>query len=143
MRVPARKAAVVAAITLFLSALTVTAHAANVKITPLGSHTGDFCRFDRALLLEDPDGTRLLYDAGRTVAGAGDPRLGEVDIILVSHMHGDHVGDRHIPNVNAGECGSPDMSVVVVPNTNSVNIARLRRPPSLRVVKCPSSLPPS
>ena len=99
------------------------AAAANVKITPLGSHDGEFCRFDRAMILEDPDGTRFLYDAGRTVAGPEDPRLGKIDAILVSHMHGDHVGDRHISGVNAGECGKPAMSVVAAPNTNSVNIA--------------------
>lgn len=99
------------------------AAADNVKITPLGSHEGEFCPFDRALILEDPDGTRLLYDAGRTVAGPDDPRLGDIDAVLVSHMHGDHVGDRHIPEVNAGECGKPDMSVASVPNTNSVDIA--------------------
>ncbi len=97
--------------------------AGMVKITPLGSHEGEFCRLDRALIFEDPDGTRLLYDAGRTVAGPDDPRLGKIDVILVSHMHGDHVGDRHIPNVGAGECSSPDISTKVVPNTNSVNIA--------------------
>ena len=94
-----------------------------VRITPLGSHEGDFCRYDRALIFEDPNGTRLLYDAGRTVAGPDDPRLGNIDVILVSHMHGDHVGDRHIPEVNAGECAAPDFSVGAVPNTNSVNIA--------------------
>jgi TRAP transporter TAXI family solute receptor len=94
-----------------------------VRITPLGSHEGDFCRYDRALIFEDPNGTRLLYDAGRTVAGPDDPRLGDIDVILVSHMHGDHVGDRHIPEVNAGECAAPDFSVGAVPNTNSVNIA--------------------
>jgi len=98
------------------------AAAANVKVTPLGSHDGEFCRFDRAMILEDPDGTRILYDAGRTVAGAEDPRLGHIDVVLVSHMHGDHVGDRHISSVNAGECGKPDVSVKVAPNTNSVNI---------------------
>jgi L-ascorbate metabolism protein UlaG (beta-lactamase superfamily) len=64
----------------------------------------------------------VLYDAGRTVAGPDDPRLGRVDVVLVSHMHGDHVGDRHLPAVNAGECGKPDVSKVVAPNTNSVNI---------------------
>ncbi len=42
----------------------------SVKITPLGSHDGEFCRFDRALILEDPNGTRLVYDVGRTLAGA-------------------------------------------------------------------------
>ncbi len=94
----------------------------NVKITPLGSHEGEFCPFDRAMILEDPDGTRLLYDAGRTVAGPDDPRLGDIDVVLVSHMHGDHVGDRHIPSVDAGECAQPDVSVSSTPNTNSVDI---------------------
>ena len=98
-----------------------------VKITPLGSHDGEFCRYDRALILEDPDGTRLLYDAGRTVAGPDDPRLGNIDVILVSHMHGDHVGDRHVPTVNAGECAAPEMSVQSLPNTNSVDIALAKR----------------
>ena len=103
---------------------TATAPAAeNLKITPLGSHDGEFCRFDRALILEDPDGTRLLYDAGRTVAGPDDPRLGKIDVVLVSHMHGDHVGDRRIASVNAGECGKPDTRVSAAPNTNSVEIA--------------------
>ncbi|MCO6411676.1 MAG: MBL fold metallo-hydrolase [Thiogranum sp.] len=95
----------------------------NVKITPLGSHDGEFCRFDRAMLLEDPDGTRLLYDAGRTVAGAGDPRLGKIDAVLVSHLHGDHVGDRHIERVNAGSCEEPEVAEVDTPHTNSVKIA--------------------
>jgi len=97
--------------------------ATNVKVTPLGSHDGEFCRFDRALILEDPDGTRLLYDAGRTVAGPDDPRLGSIDVVLVSHMHGDHVGDRHVKRVNAGDCGEPEVAVMATPNTNSVNIA--------------------
>lgn len=100
--------------------------AQNVKITPLGSHDGEFCKFDRALILEDPGGTRILYDAGRTVAGANDSRLGKIDVILVSHMHGDHVGDRHMKSVNMGECDKPDISVAVIPNTNSVNIAQAK-----------------
>ena len=110
------------ATSLFLTAA-LPASAENVKITPLGSHDGELCRFDRALILEDPDGTRFLYDAGRTVAGPEDPRLGKIDAVLVTHMHGDHVGDRHIARVNAGECGKPDTSVVSAPNTNSVDIA--------------------
>jgi L-ascorbate metabolism protein UlaG (beta-lactamase superfamily) len=99
-----------------------SAVAANVKITPLGSHEGEFCKFDRAMILEDPDGTRLLYDPGRTVAGPEDPRLGNIDVVLVSHMHGDHAGDRHLTKLNGGECGKPDVSVKATPNTNSVNI---------------------
>ncbi|PIW30518.1 MAG: metal-dependent hydrolase [Rhodospirillales bacterium CG15_BIG_FIL_POST_REV_8_21_14_020_66_15] len=97
--------------------------AAEVKITPLGSHAGEFCRFDRALILEDPDGTRLLYDPGRTVAGAKDPRLGRIDAILVSHMHGDHAGDRHLPAPGAGTCAKPDVSAKSTPNTNAADIA--------------------
>jgi len=97
--------------------------AGEVKITPLGSHEGEFCRFDRALILEDPDGTRLLYDPGRTVAGGKDPRLGRIDAVLVSHMHGDHAGDRHLPAPGAGTCAKPDVSAKATPNTNTVDIA--------------------
>jgi len=111
---------------LFLSAAQ-PAFANNVKVTPIGSHDGEFCRFDRAMILEDPDGTRLLYDAGRTVAGPNDPRLDRIDVILVSHMHGDHVGDRHIKRVNDGDCGKPEVSEKATSNTNSVNIALARK----------------
>lgn len=98
------------------------AQAQTVKVTPLGSHDGEFCRLDRAIVLEDPDGTRILYDAGRTVAGPADPRLGDIDVVLVSHVHGDHLGDRRIANVNDGTCSSPDFSVSTTPNSNSVEI---------------------
>jgi len=94
-----------------------------IRITPLGSHDGEFCRLDRALVFEDPNGTRILYDAGRTVAGPGDPRLGDVDVVLVSHVHGDHIGNRHQKAVNAGTCANPDMSVDATPHSNSVSIA--------------------
>ncbi len=108
-----------------LVASPVSAH--NVKITPLGSHDGEFCSRDRALIFEDPDGTRLLYDAGRTVAGPKDTRLGKIDVVLVSHMHGDHVGNQHIKEVNAGLCGKPETTVNALPNTNSVNIALAKK----------------
>lgn len=81
--------------------------AGHVKITPLGSHDGEFGLFDRAMVLENPDGTRILYDAGRTLAGPSDPRLGIIDAVLVSHSHGDNVDDRHLPAVNAGNCKKP------------------------------------
>jgi L-ascorbate metabolism protein UlaG (beta-lactamase superfamily) len=97
--------------------------AANVKVTPLGGQDGEFCPLDRALVFEDPNGTRILYDPGRTVAGATDPRLGKIDVILVSHMHGDHVGNAHNAAPNAGSCAKPDGSVSALPNTNVVNIA--------------------
>ncbi len=103
--------------------MAVPALAQTVKVTPLGGIDGEFCPQDRALVFEDPNGTRILYDPGRTVAGAGDPRLGKIDIILVSHMHGDHVGNAHNKAPNAGSCDKPDTSVSAMPNSNTVNIA--------------------
>ena len=99
------------------------AQAPKVKITPLGSHDGEFCPLDRALVFEDPDGTRILYDPGRTVRGPTDPRLGRIDAVLLSHVHGDHLGDLIQPAANAGACPKPDFSVNVTPNSNFVNIS--------------------
>jgi L-ascorbate metabolism protein UlaG (beta-lactamase superfamily) len=109
------------------AALTFPALAQTVKVTPLGGIDGEFCPQDRALVFEDPNGTRILYDPGRTVAGASDPRLGKIDIILVSHMHGDHVGNAHNKAPNSGSCENPDMSVSAVPNTSAVNIALAKK----------------
>ena len=99
----------------------------TVKVTPLGGFDGEFCAQDRALVLEDPNGTRVLYDPGRTVVGAADPRLGRIDILLVSHTHGDHMGNAHTRAVNAGTCASPDLSVSDIPNSNAVNIALAKK----------------
>ena len=101
--------------------------AQTVKVTPLGGIDGEFCPQDRALIFEDANGTRVLYDPGRTVAGATDPRLGKIDIILVSHMHGDHVGNAHNKEPNAGSCAAPDNSVSAMPNSNAVNIALAKK----------------
>ena len=115
---------VLQAVVFSLAAGALSAQAAGlVKVTPLGGKTGEFCVMDRALVFEDPNGTRILYDAGRTVAGATDPRLGKIDGVLVSHMHGDHVGDKHMSAPNAGECGKPDSSVTATPTTSTVQIA--------------------
>ncbi|MDD9916596.1 MAG: MBL fold metallo-hydrolase, partial [Rhodospirillaceae bacterium] len=99
----------------------------NVKVTPLGSVDGEFCRLDRALIFEDPDGTRILYDAGRTVAGPDDPRLGKIDAVLISHVHGDHLGDRRIEKANDGTCAKPKFPVKLVPSANSVQIAHAKK----------------
>ena len=111
---------------ILLAGLSIGAANAAVKITPLGSMEGEFCQLDRALVLEDPDGTRLLYDPGRTVAGPEDPRLGKIDALLVSHMHGDHVGDRHIVEPGSGDCESTQFPTAVLPHTNAAKIAHAK-----------------
>lgn len=97
--------------------------APKVKITPLGSHDGEFCPLDRAMVFEDPDGTRILYDAGMTVRGANDPRLGRIDAVLLSHVHGDHLGPAHQAAANAGSCAKPELSVQVAPNSVTTIVA--------------------
>jgi L-ascorbate metabolism protein UlaG (beta-lactamase superfamily) len=79
------------------------------------------------MIFEDPDGTRVLYDVGRTVTGPDDPRLGRIDVVLVSHMHGDHAGDQHMAQTNAGTCGKPEITVKAVPDTSSARIAAAKK----------------
>jgi L-ascorbate metabolism protein UlaG (beta-lactamase superfamily) len=101
--------------------------AQTVKVTPLGGIDGEFCPQDRAMIFEDPNGTRVLYDPGRTVAGPDDPRLGRIDIVLVTHMHGDHAGNAHNKAPNSGSCEAPDVSVSSLPNTNAAEIAAAKK----------------
>jgi len=88
-----------------------------VKITPLGSQAGDFCRDDRALLFEDPTGVRVLYDPGRTIDGGTDARLGDVHVVILSHVHTDHVGDVKPNPASPGTCAAPG-NLSAGPNTN-------------------------
>ena len=94
----------------------------TVKITPLGSHAGEYCANDRALLFEDPTGVRVLYDAGASIAGAADTRLGDVHVVLLSHAHGDHIGNNKAAGPNAGTCAKPD-TVTALPATTVGEIA--------------------
>jgi len=43
--------------------------------------------------------------------------------VLLTHVHGDHIGPAHQAEANAGVCGKPDFSVRDAPNSNTVNIA--------------------
>src|SRR5215831_6192008 len=100
------------------------ANAENVKITPIGQRTGEFCAQDRAILFEDPTGVRLLYDPGNTVAGGTDPRLGEVHVILISHAHVDHLGNAKLhqdPDSSLASCSSA--TTAPAPNSNTAEIA--------------------
>ena len=117
------KSIVVGALAVACIGITAMASAANVKVTPLGSHDGEFCARDRALIFEDPNGTRILYDAGLTVRGADDPRLGKIDVVLLSHVHADHLGSAHPSAANSGECGKPKFDVKDTPNSNTARIA--------------------
>ena len=96
---------------------------ATVKITGIGSHVGEFCSRDRALIFEDPDGTRILFDAGRTVRGSGDPRLAPgIDVVLLSSVHSDHIGDNIQAAQDAGTCASPSLTVSTQPDSNTAEI---------------------
>ena len=94
-----------------------------VKVTPFGSHAGELCRNDRALLFEDPTGVRILYDPGRTVDEV-DGRLGEVHVMLLSHAHNDHIGDVR-PATGGGTCAAPAAGAAN-PNTNFAAIAAVK-----------------
>lgn len=107
---------------LALAVVAANAFAQNVKITPLGSHAGELCARDRATLFEDPTGVRILYDAGHSVTGGEDPRLGTVHVVLLSHAHGDHIGDQKLKALDAGTCDTPEM-VSAAPHSTTAEVA--------------------
>lgn len=98
------------------------AAAQNVKITPLGSHDGELCALDRATIFEDPTGVRFLYDAGHTLTGGDDPRLGTIHMVLLSHAHGDHIGDRKLKARGAGTCAALE-TLPAGPNSMTAEVA--------------------
>jgi hypothetical protein len=93
----------------------------TVKITPLGSHQGEFCRNDRAILFEDPTGIRILWDPGRTV-DENDPRLGNIHVVVLSSVHGDHIGDTKPNPSSPGTCAAPG-TISAAPNSTAAAIA--------------------
>jgi L-ascorbate metabolism protein UlaG (beta-lactamase superfamily) len=105
----------------FLLALAPVA-AQNVKITPAGSHPGELCANDRATLFEDPTGVRILYDAGHTLTGADDARLGAVHVVLLSHAHGDHIGDQKLKALGAGDCANAE-KLPATPHSMTAEVA--------------------
>jgi len=108
-----------AALALALSAL--PALGQNVKITPIGSHPGELCANDRAIVFEDPTGVRFLYDPAHNVTGGDDPRLGTIHLVLLTHMHGDHVGNLKLKAPGAGTCA--DSERVPAPNSTTAEVA--------------------
>jgi L-ascorbate metabolism protein UlaG (beta-lactamase superfamily) len=111
-----------------LASSPVWAGSQTVSITPLGARTGEFCQTDRALLFEDPTGVRILYDPGRTVAGSDDSRLGDVHVVLLTHVHTDHLGDVKLnqdPDDSSSSCAAPVTSPTV-PYSNTAEIAAVK-----------------
>lgn len=106
-----------------------SAWATDLKITPLGQKTGEFCRADRALLFEypadDPNAIQILYDPGRTVAGATDNRLpGDLDLVLLTSVHSDHIGVGKLdqdPDDPAAVCDD-NPPLAATPNSNTAEI---------------------
>jgi L-ascorbate metabolism protein UlaG (beta-lactamase superfamily) len=98
----------------------VPALAQNVKVTPIGSHKGELCANDRAIVFEDPTGVRFLYDAAHNVTSGNDPRLGTIHLVLLSHMHGDHVGDLKLKAPGEGTCANS--ARVPAPNSTTAEV---------------------
>jgi L-ascorbate metabolism protein UlaG (beta-lactamase superfamily) len=106
--------------TLALTLIAVPTLAQHVRITPIGSHAGELCANDRAIVFEDPTGVRLLYDAAHNLTAGNDPRLGDIHVVLLTHMHGDHLGDRRLRAVGAGTCANSER--VPAPNSMTAEV---------------------
>jgi L-ascorbate metabolism protein UlaG (beta-lactamase superfamily) len=107
-----------------------TAHAQNVKVTPIGQKTGEFCSQDRAILFEDPTGVKILYDPANTVAAGSDRRLGEVHVILISHAHGVHLGNARLaqdPDSDGASCAGGAGVTTPAANSNTAEIAAAKQ----------------
>jgi L-ascorbate metabolism protein UlaG (beta-lactamase superfamily) len=110
----------IACAALALSLLALPALAQNVKITPVGSHPGELCANDRAMVFEDPTGVRILYDPAHNLTGGDDPRLGNIHVVMLSHMHSDHVGDLKLKAPGEGTC--TNSARVPAPNSTTAEV---------------------
>jgi L-ascorbate metabolism protein UlaG (beta-lactamase superfamily) len=110
-----------------------TAWSQTVKVTSLGSHAGELCARDRATIFEDPTGVRILYDAGQSVLGADDARLGKIDVVILSHAHGDHIGDMKLKALESGTCDNVPV-VSAAPNSTTAEIAAAKNAAVVMVV---------
>ncbi len=127
------RAHIVGSIFLLAAATSAPAWAQIVKITPLGSHAGELCARDRATIFEDPTGVRILYDAGQSVLGGEDPRLGKIDVVILSHAHGDHLGDMKLKALEGGACDNVPV-VSAAPNSTTAEIAAAKNSAVIMVV---------
>src|SRR5262249_21323106 len=74
---------------------------------------------------EDPTGVRILYDAGHSVMGANDPRIGKIDIVILSHAHGDHIGDQKLKALDGGTCAAPEI-ISAAPHSTTGEVVAAR-----------------
>lgn len=118
--------AVAFCLTLFLSQIPTSGQSsALVRVTPLGSHAGELCSADRALVFEDPSGIRILYDPAQTV-DESDARLGDIHVMLLSHVHPDHIGTARPNRAGTGSCAAPGSGGANA-NSNFATIAAAKR----------------
>ena len=82
---------------------------------------GELCANDRAIVFEDPTGVRFLYDPAHNVTGGDDPRLGTIHLVLLTHIHGDHVGDQKLTAPGAGTCANSERAAA--PNSTTAEVA--------------------
>jgi len=106
---------------IFLALVSFPSWGQTVKITPVGSHPGELCANDRAMIFEDPTGVRFLYDPAHNMTGGDDPRLGTIHLVLLSHVHGDHIGDQKLKAPGAGTCANSER--VPAPNSTTAEVA--------------------
>jgi L-ascorbate metabolism protein UlaG (beta-lactamase superfamily) len=59
--------------------------------------------------------------------GGGDPRLGTIHVVLLTHAHTDHIGDQKLAALNEGSCESPKLTSAL-PNSNTAEVAAAKNP---------------